>query len=60
MLLKTACKILVTEKMKHMQIQYFKDLPLSPDVGGLRIEDIVEVTKAGCSNLTKMEIQLKF
>ena len=30
-----------------------------PDVGGLRIEDIVEVTKAGCNNLTKMEIQLK-
>ena len=30
-----------------------------PDVGGLRIEDIVEVTKAGCSNLTKMEIQLE-
>ena len=30
-----------------------------PDVGGLRIEDIVEITKAGCSNLTKMEIQLE-
>jgi Xaa-Pro aminopeptidase len=30
-----------------------------PDVGGLRIEDIVEVTKEGCSNLTKMEIQLE-
>jgi Xaa-Pro aminopeptidase len=30
-----------------------------PDVGGLRIEDIVEVTKAGCSNLTKMEIRLE-
>jgi Xaa-Pro aminopeptidase len=30
-----------------------------PDVGGLRIEDIVEVTKAGCSNLTKMEIELE-
>jgi Xaa-Pro aminopeptidase len=30
-----------------------------PDVGGLRIEEIVEVTKAGCSNLTKMEIQLE-
>jgi Xaa-Pro aminopeptidase len=30
-----------------------------PDVGGLRIEDIVEVTKTGCSNLTKMEIRLE-
>jgi len=30
-----------------------------PDVGGIRIEDIVEVTKAGCSNLTKMKIQLE-
>ncbi len=31
-----------------------------PDVGGLRIEDIVEVTKTGCNNLTKMEICLEF
>ena len=30
-----------------------------PDVGGVRIEDIVEVTKTGCNNLTKMEIQLE-
>jgi len=30
-----------------------------PDVGGVRIEDIVEVTKAGCNNLTKMEIRLE-
>jgi len=30
-----------------------------PDVGGLRIEDIVEVTKTGCNNLTKMEICLE-
>jgi len=30
-----------------------------PDVGGLRIEDIVEVTKAGCNNLTKIEIRLE-
>ncbi|MFQ5999690.1 MAG: M24 family metallopeptidase [Candidatus Bathyarchaeia archaeon] len=30
-----------------------------PDMGGVRIEDIVEVTKAGCSNLTKMEICLE-
>jgi len=30
-----------------------------PDVGGVRIEDIVEVTKGGCNNLTKMEIQLE-
>lgn len=30
-----------------------------PDIGGLRIEDIVEVTKTGCNNLTKMEIQLE-
>ena len=30
-----------------------------PKVGGIRIEDIVEVTKTGCSNLTKMEIRLE-
>ncbi len=30
-----------------------------PDVGGLRIEDIVEVTNTGCNNLTKMEIRLE-
>ncbi len=30
-----------------------------PDVGGVRIEDIVEITKAGCTNLTKMKIQLE-
>jgi Xaa-Pro aminopeptidase len=30
-----------------------------PDVGGLRIEDIVEVTNTGCNNLTKMEIHLE-
>jgi Xaa-Pro aminopeptidase len=30
-----------------------------PDVGGMRIEDIVEVTKKGCSNLTKMDICLE-
>jgi Xaa-Pro aminopeptidase len=30
-----------------------------PEVGGVRIEDIVEVTKKGCRNLTKMEINLE-
>jgi len=30
--LKIACKIFVAGEMKHMQIQYFKDLPLSPEV----------------------------
>lgn len=30
-----------------------------PDVGGVRIEDIVEVTKTGCNNLTKMETRLE-
>jgi Xaa-Pro aminopeptidase len=30
-----------------------------PKIGGIRIEDIVEVTKKGCSNLTKMPIQLE-
>lgn len=30
-----------------------------PDIGGVRIEDIVEVTKTGCSNLTKMETVLE-
>lgn len=30
-----------------------------PDVGGVRIEDIVEITKTGCNNLTKMEITLE-
>jgi len=30
-----------------------------PNLGGVRIEDIVEVTKTGCKNLTKMEIRLE-
>lgn len=30
-----------------------------PEVGGVRIEDIVEVTKKGCRNLTAMEINLE-
>jgi Xaa-Pro aminopeptidase len=30
-----------------------------PDVGGVRLEDMVEVTKTGCKNLTKMEITLE-
>lgn len=31
----------------------------NPKVGGVRIEDLVEVTKSGCNNLTKMKIQLE-
>ena len=30
-----------------------------PSIGGVRIEDIVEVKKGGCNNLTKMEIRLE-
>jgi len=30
-----------------------------PNIGGVRIEDIVEVTKNGCNNITKMEIMLE-
>ena len=30
-----------------------------PDVGGVRIEDIVEITRTGCNNLTKMETVLE-
>jgi Xaa-Pro aminopeptidase len=30
-----------------------------PNIGGIRIEDIVEVTKQGYNNLTKMEIRLE-
>lgn len=30
-----------------------------PTIGGVRIEDIVEVTKSGCNNLTKMETHLE-
>lgn len=30
-----------------------------PEVGGVRIEDIVEITKTGCRNLTKMKICLE-
>ena len=30
-----------------------------PKIGGVRIEDIVEVTKKGCRNLTKMPVQLE-
>jgi len=30
-----------------------------PAIGGVRIEDVVEVTKTGCKNLTRMEITLE-
>ena len=30
-----------------------------PEIGGVRIEDVVEVTKKGCTNLTEMEICLE-
>ncbi len=30
-----------------------------PDVGGVRLEDIIEVTKSGYSNLTRMETQVE-
>jgi Xaa-Pro aminopeptidase len=30
-----------------------------PKIGGMRIEDIVEVTKKGCNDLTKMDIFLE-
>lgn len=30
-----------------------------PEIGGVRIEDVVEVTKKGCRNLTEMEICLE-
>ena len=30
-----------------------------PEIGGVRIEDIVEITKTGCNNLTKMKIELE-
>jgi Xaa-Pro aminopeptidase len=30
-----------------------------PKIGGVRIEDVVEVTKKGCTNLTKMDIFLE-
>ncbi len=30
-----------------------------PQIGGVRLEDIIEVTKSGYSNLTKMETQLE-
>lgn len=30
-----------------------------PKIGGVRVEDVVEVTKKGCRNLTKMEVVLE-
>jgi len=30
-----------------------------PQIGGVRLEDIIEVTKSGYNNLTKMETQLE-
>jgi Xaa-Pro aminopeptidase len=30
-----------------------------PKIGGVRIEDLVEVTKKGCRNLMKMEVTLE-
>jgi Xaa-Pro aminopeptidase len=31
----------------------------NPDIGGVRIEDIVEITEVGCNNFTKMEVNLE-
>ena len=31
----------------------------NPEVGGVRIEDVMEITGSGCRNLTKMEISLE-
>jgi len=30
-----------------------------PNAGGVRIEDIVEITKTGCNNLTRMKVELE-
>jgi len=30
-----------------------------PEIGGVRIEDVVEVTKKGCNNMTRMDIFLE-
>jgi Xaa-Pro aminopeptidase len=30
-----------------------------PDVGGVRIEDILEITRTGCRNMTSMETLLE-
>jgi Xaa-Pro aminopeptidase len=30
-----------------------------PDVGGVRLEDILEITRSGCRNLTELEVCLE-
>jgi len=50
---------LYTSPLKAHSIVTVEPGLYDPQIGGVRLEDIIEVTKSGYNNLTKMEIQLE-
>jgi len=51
---------LCTSPLKEHNIVTVEPGLYDPQIGGVRLEDIIEVTKSGYNNLTKMETQLEF
>jgi Xaa-Pro aminopeptidase len=51
---------LYTSPLKAHSIVTVEPGLYDPQIGGVRLEDIIEVTKSGYNNLTKMETQLEF
>ena len=50
---------LYTSPLKAHSIVTVEPGLYDPDIGGVRLEDIIEVTKSGYNNLTRMETQLE-
>ncbi|GAG87182.1 unnamed protein product, partial [marine sediment metagenome] len=50
---------LSTSPLKEHNVVTVEPGIYDPDVGGVRLEDIIEVTKMGYRNLTRMETQLE-
>ena len=50
---------LYTSPLKEHNIVTVEPGLYDPQIGGVRLEDIIEVTKSGYNNLTKMETQLE-
>ncbi len=50
---------LSTSSLKEHNVVTVEPGLYDPDIGGVRLEDIVEVTKTGCRNLTRIERQLE-
>jgi Xaa-Pro aminopeptidase len=51
---------LYTSPLKAHSIVTVEPGLYDPQIGGVRLEDIIEVTKSGYNNLTRMETQLEF